>query len=356
MKATVDSLLEPISPDSPCGEDIGYDPQFIELDTMLQGKPETQFAAAEEPDWRGVTERCIELFQRSKDLRVAVRLALGWLKTDGIPGFRDGLLVIQGLIENYWEPFFPRLDPDDGNDPLERVNILSSLATPLSTYGDPLQVIARLRHAPISDSPQMGRISMVDVERSAAGSSPDGGQVFTASQIQGALRSTPPARMAEIYEAVTGALGAVKGIDDALTTLVGSSQAVAFDPLEAALKEIQKTLAPHAAQGGGVESAGDSTSPASGESGFAEGPAISGSIRSRQDVVRVIDQICDFYRRTEPSSPVPLILQRARRLVDMDFVQLLADLAPESLGQINVIAGIRPEMSGGSGESEMPVE
>ena len=57
----------------------------------------------------------------------------------------------------------------------------------------------------------------------------------------------------------------------------------------------------------------------------------------------MLEQICDFYRRTEPSSPVPLILQRARRLVDMDFVQLLTDLAPESLNQINVIAGIRPD-------------
>ncbi len=352
MKATVDSLLEPISPDNPCGEDIGYDPQFIELDTMLQGKPETQFAAAEEPDWREITERCLDLFQRSKDLRVAVRLALGWLKMDGLPGFRDGLMVIKGMIENYWEPLFPRLDPDDGNDPLERVNILSSLATPLSTYGDPLQVIARLRQAPISESPQMGRISMVDVERSAAGSSSDGGQVFTAAQIQGALRSTPREKMGEIYEAVTGAMGAVKGIDDALTRQVGSSQAVAFDPLEATLKEIQKALAPHAAPAESGDPGGESRFSGGDELVSADGPAISGSIRSRQDVVRVIDQICDFYRRTEPSSPVPLILQRARRLVDMDFVQLLADLAPDSLGQISMITGIRPD----SGEPEVPAE
>jgi type VI secretion system protein ImpA len=352
MKATVDSLLEPISPDNPCGEDIGYDPLFVELDTMLQGKPETQFAAAEEPDWRGVTERCLELFQRSKDLRVAVRLALGWLKLNGLPGFRDGLLVIKGLVENYWEPFYPRLDPDDGNDPLERVNILSSLATPLSTYGDPLKVIARVREAPISDSPQMGRISIVDVERSAAGSSENGGQVFTAAQIQGALRSTPPPKMAEIYEAVVGALGAVKTIDDLLTRQVGSSQAVAFDPLEEVLKEIHKTLAPHVPPREGVEPAGEASTGAE-DTASGDGSAISGSIRSRQDVVRVIDQICEFYHRTEPSSPVPLILQRARRLVDMDFVQLLADLAPDSLGQISMIAGIRPD---NSAVSEAPAE
>ena len=46
----------------------------------------------------------LELFQRSKDLRVALRLTSGWLKKEGLPGFRDGLLVMKGLIERYWDP------------------------------------------------------------------------------------------------------------------------------------------------------------------------------------------------------------------------------------------------------------
>jgi type VI secretion system protein ImpA len=338
MKANVDSLLEPISAENPCGEDIGYDPQFIELDTLLQGRPETQFAAAEEPDWKGVTERCLELFQRSKDLRVAVRLSLALLKMEGMPGFCDGLLVIRGLIERYWEPFYPRLDPDDGNDPLERVNILSSLATPAGTFGDPLQFLARLRQAPLSDSPQMGRVSLAEI----AGGSAAGGEPISESQVQGAFRSTPPEKLREIYEAVTGAQGAVKEIDDLLTKAVGNNQAVSFDPLTSILKDMRKTLAPFAAPNETVEGTGDSAVVATGGV-QPEGQGISGSVRSRQDVIRVLDQVCDFYKRTEPSSPVPLILQRARRLVDMDFVQLLTDLAPESLNQINMIAGIRHE-------------
>ena len=346
MKASVDSLLEPISADHPCGEDIGYDPKFLELDTMLQGKPETQFSTAEEPLWPPVMERCLELFDRSKDLRVAVRLALAWLKTDGLPGFRNGLLVLKGLIERYWDPVFPRLDPDDGNDPLERVNILFSLAAPMGT-SDGLQILARLRQAPLSDSPQMGRISMMDVERSATGVSPAGTTPISAAQVQGAFRSTPPEKLREIYDSITGAQGAVKDIDDLLTKAVGSSRAVAFDSLASLLKELQKTLAPYAAPNESVESGVGGESAAAGGAAHADGPGISGSVRSRQDVIRVLDQICDFYKRTEPSSPVPLILQRARRLVDMDFVQLLTDLAPESLNQINVIAGIRGDASPG---------
>lgn len=345
MKASVESLLEPISAENPCGDDIGYDPQFIGLDTLLQGRPETQFASAEEPDWKAVMERCLELSGRSKDLRVAVRLTLAWMKTEGLPGFRNGLLVIKGMIERYWEPLFPRLDPDDGNDPLERVNILSSLATPAGTFGDPLQVLARLRQAPLSDSPQMGKISMADVDRSVSGAAPEGVSPISPSQVEGAFRSTPPDKLREIYESITGAQAAVKEIDDLLTKTVGSSRAMAFDSLASILKELQKATAPFAVPNESADAVPGESSEVSGEV-TPSGAGISGSVRSRQDVIRVLNQICDFYKRTEPSSPVPLILQRARRLVDMDFVQLLNDLAPESLTQINVIAGIRPDAVG----------
>ena len=51
-------------------------------------------------------------------------------------------------------------------------------------------------------------------------------------------------------------------------------------------------------------------------------------IASRDDVVRAIDRICDYYSRYEPSSPVPLLLKRARRLATGSFVDIVRDLAP----------------------------
>ena len=111
------------------------------------------------------------------------------------------------------------------------------------------------------------------------------------------------------------------------------------------LKEIQKNLTPYAAQGvAETNETAPTDAESSGTTSSAEAGA-PGSLRSRQDVIRIIDQICEFYRRTEPSSPVPLLLQRARRLVDMDFVQLLTELTPESLNQIKLIAGIRNDAS-----------
>jgi type VI secretion system protein ImpA len=57
----------------------------------------------------------------------------------------------------------------------------------------------------------------------------------------------------------------------------------------------------------------------------------------------MIDRICAYYERYEPSSPVPLLLQRARRLVDKNFMEILQDLAPEGMSQARQVGGIENE-------------
>ena len=53
-----------------------------------------------------------------------------------------------------------------------------------------------------------------------------------------------------------------------------------------------------------------------------------------------IDKICRYYETHEPSSPVPLILRRAQRLVSKSFVEVIQDLSPEAMRQIEIIAGV----------------
>ncbi len=62
----LEELLSPIAEESPCGPDVSYDPKFLALDALIVGKPETQFSAAEEPDWKAVHDVCIELLRRSR--------------------------------------------------------------------------------------------------------------------------------------------------------------------------------------------------------------------------------------------------------------------------------------------------
>ena len=53
----------------------------------------------------------------------------------------------------------------------------------------------------------------------------------------------------------------------------------------------------------------------------------------------MIDKMCDFYARSEPSSPVPIILRRAQRLVGKNFWDILNDLSPSAVDTVKVISG-----------------
>ncbi len=66
-----------------------------------------------------------------------------------------------------------------------------------------------------------------------------------------------------------------------------------------------------------------------------------GAIRSRQDAIRALDAVSAYFRQNEPSSPVPLFLERAKRLVAKDFLAILADVAPEAITQAKLAGGIR---------------
>ena len=63
-------------------------------------------------------------------------------------------------------------------------------------------------------------------------------------------------------------------------------------------------------------------------------------INSRDDVVKCLDLVVAFYDRTEPSSPIPHLARRVRRMVHMDFVELMEDLAPSGLKEFRQLAGV----------------
>ncbi|MES9848480.1 MAG: hypothetical protein ABW145_08845, partial [Candidatus Thiodiazotropha sp.] len=63
----------------------------------------------------------------------------------------------------------------------------------------------------------------------------------------------------------------------------------------------------------------------------------SGAINSRDDVISALERINQYYRKNEPSSPIPLLLDRAKRLVKMDFYEIVQDLAPNGMSQFDFL-------------------
>ncbi len=123
-------------------------------------------------------------------------------------------------------------------------------------------------------------------------------------------------------------------MDKLLVDKVGN-QAPELKPLVLDLTEIKHVLAEQlSARGVGAAADG-----AAGGGDAAQGGA-RGEIDSREDVVRQLDRLCEYYRRHEPSSPVPMLLRRAKRLVSKDFMEIVRDLTPGGVAEAELLGGI----------------
>jgi len=333
-------FLEEISTKSPCGEDLEYDPEFGEMERAAQGKSEQQIGDTlipeEDADWLAVKTKAISLFDRTKDLRVAVYLARSLLHTKGLFGLRDGLGLIQGLLENYWESVHPQLDPADNNDPTLRINTLTTLY-------DPGTVLHDIREATLVNSSALGRFSLRDILiASGKLSLPTGSdeKAVEVSTINAAFMDAPLDDLQNTADAIRQSIECVSAIESQLMDKVGSKQMADFSTLPHLLKEAQHIMTEHLTQRGVGEAEASSEVVNEAPGTQASVQSLANAINSQEDVIRVLDMACEYFKRHEPSSPVPLLLQRAKRLVAKDFMEILRDLTPAGVTQAEEISGI----------------
>lgn len=348
----VEQLLQEVSAADPCGENLEYDTDFGDLERATHGKEEHSMGdvivAAEEPDWADVEARAIELLARSKDLRIASYLAKAQLHTSGIEGFSRGLGLLRGLLERYWDNIFPQLDAEDDNDPTLRVNSTMSLS-------DPETVIHTLRVTPLVRSRSFGTVSYRDIALASGELSSGngaGGQGIDPAAIDAAFVECDLDALQATQGAVRAALDHVAAIEGTVTEKIGAANAPNLEELIHLLNAIDKALAGKiTARIGDGELADDDDAAATEQGGAAvESGGRPGPIRSREDVMRTIDRICEYYQRNEPSSPVPLLLRRAKRLVAKDFMEILRDMVPDGVTQAETITGEPSDGSAGSYE------
>jgi type VI secretion system protein ImpA len=338
----VDDLLSPISSEDPCGADLSYDSALHELDGLIEGKPETQFSEAEEPNWKQVHQHCVSLFGRTKDLRVTISLTLAELQQEGLPGLASGLRLIRGLLEQYWDTVHPKLDPDFSNDPLERINIVSSLSIPEGTFGDPLQFLRRVRRSPLCFSPQLGSFSLYQIQAANAkpatpseGEQPQTPKVPDAATIDAAFRDSNPSLLSQIEQSLSSAITDLNGINEFLDRTVGVTKSTSFDPLKSILLAARKQVSHYLetpAGGAGSEKPVLGTDLA----GVTQLASIPGVIKGRSDVLQSLDAVCAYYESSEPSSPVLPLLRRAQLLVGKNFSEILQELAPDIVAQVKL--------------------
>lgn len=348
----VDALVAEIDSNFPCGPNLEYDPEFHDLEQAVLGKPEVQYgemiSPAVPPDWKVVKRIATSLTQRSRDIRIIVPLLRAVLDLNGITAMAECLQLIQRLLEERWDMVHPQLDVEDDFDPMLRINSLAMLA-------DGGTVIREVREATLLILPGIGAISVRDLEIAASDVQVAEGQSKIAmSSIEAAARDVDSELIASAAAAMRMAFDCARHIETLLVAKVGSSQALNLDPLtrvlargrdflEAAIaRDHQESVVVEDSQPGsepGSEPGQNQTDAGNARRGATE---INGDINSRDEVLRMLEKICAYYRRCEPSSPVPLLLERARRLVPKNFLEIMEDLAPEGMAQLTVISGPQP--------------
>ena len=350
--APLDSFPDPvalpdISGDQPAGENLEFDPAFAELERLAQGKSEQQYGStivpAEEPDWKEVIASAAALMQRTCDLRVMGRLAVARLQREGMGGYAETMAMICRVLETRWTAVHPQLDPEDDNDPTLRANALLALAAPA-------RVMRFLRSMPLARSIRAGAVSWRDISVSTGMIEVDDGTPkITETVIAAAFRDTDGAALVALRAAVASAIASAAAIPAAFDENAGYGTGPDFTDLTKLLREIARMTdtyaqqAPEAAEADPgaeePEAMRSSPPPAATRAAPAMSIASMGPPTNRADALRLLDLVIEFYERSEPSSPLPLLIARARRLADKGFLDILRDMAPDGVSQAERIAG-----------------
>lgn len=322
----LEPLLSPLAADAPCGADLEYDPAFLSLQEAGARKPEQQYGEtvipAQEPDWAAVKDQALQLSARTRDLRLAVWLVRSGARVSGLSGAVRGLQLVQALIERHWEHLHPQLDASDNNDPTARVNALLPLLHPGAGLAD-------LRAASLTG--RRGALTVREIELALGRADAMAGEAVPAEEAVVNGIAAAISESADLASLMQAGLAAVNGLADALDQRLASSQGLDFAPLRKLMQCVADA---------GRRATGDSAPAESATVAGARATVAVGAIASRDDAIRALEHACEWIERNEPSNPAPLLIRRSQRLMTKNFIDIVRDLIPDGLDQVEKLAGI----------------
>jgi len=327
--------------------DLSYEAEYSLLEDEIKGEPELYngqelVREAKDPNWVEVAEKCEEMLQRSRDIFIFVVWTTAITHRDGYPGLARGVNVLQQNLAAYEDKLFPEIDPSEPLDEryLEWRNRLQSLSETVADPDDPIRFLSRLKKVPIAKSSRMGIFTYEQIEALEKGDGSGPGK----GEIEAAFQDSPEDWRAETVDSARHALESVTEMEKHLGQLMGFENAPSFKALRELLRKVNELFDEFQPAAAPAEAASEAAQPAG-----ASGPATSTVdissvvLHERADVKRALDIILKYYQQNEPTSPVPLFVERLKRYVDMNFLELIEDLHPDSLGPITVLTKGRPK-------------
>jgi len=335
----IDALLQPIPGEAPCGADMVFSAEFDAIrEARRHDDPHLDqgdwVIDIKEADWPQVIGICTGILRdRSKDVRVAAWLAEAWAKTRGFAGLRDGYLLVDGLCRRYWDGLHPV--PDEG-DVQQRVGNLAWLLSRSQQL---------IRELPLTQS-EGGRFGAAlwdsasqlanAVKRAPQNAAELTRGKLTLEQFDAARRDTPPAFYSELEGNLQSCFAAVDVLELTLTERLGD-EGPAFSPVREALKDVTELAHRFAREAGLLVRAGMTPPPAAAAPVAAPPatrleptltpadpmPAASaparGPLQTRDQALAQLREVAEFFRRTEPHSPVAYLADKAANWGEMSL-------------------------------------
>ncbi len=349
-------LLVPVSPESPAGEWLRFDPLYDDVrrrreaddPTLPQGVWQRELKRA---DWTGVAELCTTaLAGRSKDLQLAAWLTEAWVHLHGFSGLERGLRLISGLCRGFWDTLHPPCE-DDGIEARVAPLLWVVDRLPLAVKGIPVTAPGGEDSTPFGWVDWEAGLYLANLARldtAAAGKAQERGMV-PQDRFLVSVSLTPAPWMARLAREVAGALAAVGELDAVLAGCCGE-EAPSLSSLRGPL------LAVHAFAAKVLEERGETLAPLADDDGQTSSPAVEGrggmgstdparpaAILNRSDAYRQLAEASEYLLRTEPHSPVPYLVRRAVSWGHMSLAELLQELLQKNadLGTLYTLLGIK---------------
>lgn len=354
-----------VSADKVCGDNLEDDASFQNFFFESEGTPERfdgqTTTPAEHPDWRSVKKNALTFLEKTHDLKLISILAQSILNTEGIIKFEECLSGLASLVSNQWNELYPPLDEDDG-DPMERISALGHLT-------DKGFIVDIIKSTPIINSKVLGKISLQVIDRSIDPASNKSDSTLDLMQIKGGFKDSDSDEVLAFYNATNLCITHFNNINQSFIDNASNEYNVNFDATTEVLSHLAATIKKYGnintdvietnTQTTEESTSTENSAPISTSQNFTSEPTMSGQafdssnlkLTSRQDVERCFDLICSYYDEFEPSSPIPILIKRSQKLVNLDFLEIVKDIFPDALDQVHKLGGITESDDDSSSES-----
>jgi type VI secretion system protein ImpA len=362
-------LAAPLPGDAPAGPDLRQDftPQSLyyrlrdaraearEIERRVDHDPSAD--AGVPTQWRTVRDLAIKaLGEQTKDLEIAAWLTEALVRLEGMSGLAAGSSVIAGLAASLWENgLHPQPDEEGIETQVAPITGLSGQGTD-GTLMQPLRkcvLFPGLDGEPVSYWQYLQSEELETITDAARRKQRLAAKVVPLADMASAARQAGGARLSALRAEVQGALKAWTHMSEVVEAKAGAAAPPTsrVRDLLRAIASVANTYAPPEPDAPEDTVATEEDAASNTEVQISGGAATIGQTTrpvTREDMLRELERIADFFRKTEPHSPLAYTLEEAVRRGRLTWPELLAEVVPDDKVRSGmlVMLGIRPAPPG----------